>query len=105
VTAVDVDQHRRRHLRRLALHHEAVRVLERAPERMERVLEVLGRWDGLHGAADIERRDHWRELIRARNWGAFLEDTDAGDELRRGSPLTFVLDEAVRAEILRRFSA
>jgi hypothetical protein len=105
VTAVNVDQHRRRHLRRLALHHEAVRVLQRAPERMERVLEVLGRWDGLLGAADSDRRDHWRERIRTRNLDAFLEDTEAGDELRRGSPLTFALDRAVRSEILRRFGA
>lgn len=80
-------------------------MLERAPERMERVLEVLGRWDGLRGAADSGRRGHWRELIRTRNLSAFLEDTEAGDELRRGSPLTFAIDEEVRLEILRQFGA
>lgn len=99
-----LDLHRRQDLRSLALHEEAVRVLRRHPERAERALQVLSLWESTADYHSQPFRDEWRRIIQSRLWHLAVEDSERGQQLRQASPLGFVLDDAARAEIIRRYS-
>jgi transcriptional regulator with XRE-family HTH domain len=99
-----LDLHQRQDLRSLALHEEAVRVLRRHPERAERALQVLARWEATADPHSKPLRDEWRRIIKGRRWNLAVEDSDHGQQLRQASPLGFVLDDSVRNEIIRRYS-
>jgi hypothetical protein len=95
--------HRLHDLRSLALHEAAVRVLEANPERAERALEVLARWELTTPAHTLPLLREWRHIIENRLWHIAVEDNDKGQQLRQASPLPFVLDEDERDDIRRRF--
>lgn len=99
-----LDGHQRQDLRSLALHQEAVRVLRQHPERAERALQVLSRWDSTADPHSKSLRDEWRRIIKGRLWHFAVEDSERGKQLRQASPLGFVLDDSVRSEILLRYS-
>jgi hypothetical protein len=99
-----MELHRRQDLRSLALHEEAVRVLQAHPERGERALQVLAHWDSVADPHSQTLRAEWRRIIENKLWSLALEDSDRGQQLRQASPLGFVLENSVRSAILRRFS-
>jgi hypothetical protein len=98
-----MDLHRRQDLRSLALHEEAVCVLQAHPESAERALQVLDHWDTVADPASKPLRDEWRRIIENKLWVLAVEDSDRGQQLRQASPLGFVLDEAARSAILERY--
>jgi hypothetical protein len=98
-----MDLHRRQDLRSLALHEDAVRVLQAHPERAERALQVLEQWETAADPASKPLRDEWRRIIENRLWSLAVEDSARGQQLRQASPLGFVLDEATRRAILERY--
>jgi hypothetical protein len=98
-----MDLHRRQDLRSLALHEEAVGVLQSHPESAERALQVLDQWETAADPASKPLRDEWRRIIENKLWPLALEDSDRGQQLRQASPLGFVLDEATRSVILERY--
>lgn len=100
----DGDLHRRQDLRSLAIHEEAVRVLRRDPAKAQRALDVLDRWEGTSDPHSKPLRDQWRQIINKKQWTLAVENSERGRQLRQASPLGFVLDGTVRAEILRRYS-
>lgn len=95
--------HERHDLRSLAMHQEAVRVLKERPEQAARALEVLTRWQAQGDLHSMPLGDEWRRIIEGRLWGVALEESDRGQQLRQASPLSFVLTEEQRSDILRRF--
>jgi len=98
-----MDLHRRQDLRSLALHEEAIRVLEAHPERAERALQVLNHWETAANPASKPLRDEWRRIIENKLWALAVEDSDRGQQLRQASPLGFVLDDATRSAIFKRY--
>jgi transcriptional regulator with XRE-family HTH domain len=99
-----LDRHRRQDLRSLELHKEAVHVLREQPDRAQRALQVLDRWEGSPDSHSQQLLDEWRCIIENSEWDRAVEDTERGRQLRQASPLGFVLDESTRNEIMRRFS-
>jgi hypothetical protein len=95
--------HRLHDLRSLAVHREAVRVLEEHPERADRPLAVLSRWERTTAAHSLSLLHEWRAIIEGRLWHLAVADNDHGQQLRQASPLSFVLDEAVRNDIRKRY--
>lgn len=93
----------RRQERRLALHKAAVGVLSEHPERALRALEVLDRWEATRPQAP-ELVARWRRIIETRQWTDLLEDSEHGDNLRKGSPFLFILDAEERLSIMCRYS-
>ena len=85
------------------MHQAAVRVLRAYPERASQVLEVLDRWTVMPSQSPtvLER---WRRILDDRNWAALLDDSEQGDDLRRGSPFVFVLGAEERLSIMRHYS-
>lgn len=98
-----MNRHQRHDLRSLALHEAAVATLLAHPERAERALATLARWEASGGMHTKPLWDEWRRIIQRREWHLAVEDSDRGQQLRQASPLTFVLDAEAREEILRRF--
>jgi hypothetical protein len=102
-TMMPLDLHRRQDLRSLDLHRAAVRVLTEHPERVQRVLEVLAKWEKTADPHSQALRAEWRHIVDKRAWHLALEETDKGQQLRQASPLAFVLDNAQRRAILERW--
>lgn len=96
-------RHQLHDLRSLALHEAAVAVLRAHPERAERALATLARWEASGDRRTKSLWDEWRRIIEQREWNLAVEDSDRGQQLRQASPLSFVLTVEARAEILRKF--
>lgn len=95
----------RRRERRLAMHLAAVQVLREKPKRAEKVRDALDRWEADTLAEDPGLVAQWRQILKCQEWGSLLEESEAGERLRKGSPFGFVIDEAERFGILRKFSS
>ena len=98
-----VSSHQRHDRRSLALHLEAVRVLQAQPELAQRVLEVLNHWEAVADPHSKPLRDEWRRIVVGRLWALAIEPSERGNQLRQASPLGFVLDASVRDGISRGF--
>jgi hypothetical protein len=98
-----LDRHRQHDLRSLALHEVAVQILQAHPERAQRALDVLARWQAKGDVHTKPLWDEWRRIIEHRDWPLAVEQSDRGQQLRQAGPLSFVLDEEARYEILRRY--
>lgn len=85
------------------MHQAAVRLLKEQPERLTRVLDALVCWSEAEHI-DSSRLQEWRSIVTNRQWEAMLEDSAAGDDLRKGSPLPFALDADQRAAILAQYA-
>jgi hypothetical protein len=95
--------HLRHDLRSLALHQEAVRLLRDQPEKANRVLDVLSRWELTGDPHTKPLWEEWRRIIEGQLWDLAVEDSDRGQQLRQASPLGFVLDRDQRTAIFERF--
>lgn len=93
----------RREARRFALHQAAVRVLREHPERAGRALQILERWV-TKGFPDAALAQEWRDIIDRRDWNVLLEDSARGKRLRKGSPMSCVVDQEERLAIFQRFA-
>ena len=98
-----VSSHSRHDRRSLALHVEAVRVLQAKPELAQRVLEVLNHWEAVADPHSKTLRDEWRHIVEGKLWALAIEPSERGNQLRQASPLGFVLDPCVRERISRGF--
>ncbi len=85
------------------MHQAAVRLLREQPERLTRVLDALARWSEAEHI-DPSTLQEWRRIVANRQWEAMLEDSETGDDLRRGSPLPFALNTDERAAILAQYA-
>lgn len=95
---------RERQGRRLALHEAAVRLLRDQPSLSENVQGVLDRWRS-RGVQDSSVLVEWQRILDSEDWDALLEAGEHGDEVRKGSPFTFVVGEDERLTIFRQFAA
>ena len=98
-----VSSHERHDRRSLALHVEAVRVLQAKPELAQRVLEVLNHWEAVADPHSKTLRDEWRHIVEGKLWALAIEPSERGNQLRQASPLGFVLDPSKREGISRGF--
>ena len=98
-----VSSHERHDRRSLALHVEAVRVLQEQPELAQRALDVLDRWEAVADPHSKPLRDEWRRIVVGKLWALAIEPSERGNQLRQASPLGFVLDPSKREGISRGF--
>lgn len=71
------------------------------PSLEARALEILERWDTVAPISSKPLRDEWKRVIAERDWGLALEESDRGQQLRRVSPMTILLPEQVRLDIIQ----
>jgi transcriptional regulator with XRE-family HTH domain len=99
VTA-DSSHHDVQDLQSLALHEEAVRLLEQQPQLLDRAQATLARW--LEGGPSHASAlwQEWQGILQRRSWRKVLGRTRRAQELRQASPLLDVLPAAVRERVL-----
>ena len=87
--------------RSLLLHQEAVKMVQAEPELANRALATLERWASQNSWYSKPLRDRLVEIIEARDWGALLDESERGQELRKASPMACLLPNEVRLRIIR----
>lgn len=100
VVTVGRSRHEAQDLLSLALHQEAVQLLKKQPELIERALQTLDRWRSTGGSPSQVLWDEWSVILHRRAWRRALAHTRRSQELRQASPLPTVLPEATRQRVL-----
>lgn len=100
MVSTDESKHRVQDLQSLALHEEAVRLVKSKPELLGLAQSTLERWISTGNSRSISLWMEWKDILRNGKWRKVLGRTRRAQELRQASPLTPILPEATRQEIL-----
>jgi len=98
--SADESRHQLQDLQSLALHEEAVRLVRADPALLRQAQETLDRWLGAGSSRTSNLWSEWQEILREGRWRRILGKTRRAQELRQASPLTAVLPEPVRQNVL-----
>ncbi len=100
MVSTDESKHRVQDLQSLALHEEAVRLVQSTPELLGLAQSTLERWISTGNSRSMSLWMEWQDILRNGKWRKVLGRTRRAQELRQASPLTPILPEATRQEIL-----
>lgn len=89
----------------LLMHRVAVRLLQGNPALIQRVIDTLDRWMATSDSNSRPLLEEWRDLIARGKWARALERNEHARELRQASPLTTVVPDDVRLDIIRKVKA
>jgi len=101
----DLSRHQAQDLQSLALHKEAIRLIENDPALLVRAQEVLTRWRAKGDSRSDSLWSEWESILAKRSWRKALGRTRRAQELRQASPLPTVLPDAVRDDVLAQVRA
>lgn len=87
-------------LQSLALHEEAVRPVRADPKLQQQAQDTLGRWLRSGPSRSSSLWKEWQTILAQGKWRKALGRTRRAQQLRQASPLTTVLPQAVRQNIL-----
>lgn len=99
VHAADV-RHQVQDLQSLALHKEAIRLVDANPALLAQAGATLERWLTDEGSRSAGLWREWVAILRERSWRKVLGRTRRAQELRQASPLVTVLPETIRRAVL-----
>lgn len=100
IVSADESRHQIQDLQSLALHEEAVRLVRSNPALLQQVQATLDRWLQSGPSRSSSLWKEWQDILAHGKWRKALGRTRRAQELRQASPLTTVLPEAVRKNIL-----
>lgn len=86
----------------MLMHREAVRMVEADPSLVDRLLEILARWDTVASGRSGPLRQRWEQIVRERDWKLAVEESERGNQLRQASPMSVLLPSSTRVEIIRK---
>lgn len=98
--SADESRHAVQDLQSLALHEEAVRLVRSDPALLQQAQQTLDRWLLSGNSRSANLWLEWKEILRDGKWRKVLSRTRRAQELRQASPLTAVLPEEVRRNVL-----
>ncbi len=98
-------RHQVQDLQSLALHEEAIRLVQSDPALLQRAEETLARWLQAGRSRSDSLWREWQGILERRAWRKVLGQTRRAKELRQASPLVTVLPEPVRQRILGEVNA
>lgn len=96
----DPSRHEAQDLQSLALHKEAIRMIQDDPALLERAHEVLKRWRLQGDSRSDSLWSEWEAILAKQSWRKVLGRTRRAQELRQASPLPTILPEALRQDVL-----
>jgi len=96
----DSSRHDAQDLQSLALHEEAVRLVQQQPALLDKAQATLSRWLGGGPSNASALWQEWQGILERRSWRKVLGRTRRAQELRQASPLITVLPAAVRERVL-----
>jgi len=85
----------------LALHTEAVGMMRADPALIDRAIAILIRWDKTCDHHSKPLRDEWMRILTDRLWDIALDPGERGNQLRQASPVSCILPNARRLEIIK----
>ena len=94
-------RHQEQDARSLALHTVAVELMRADETLIERALDILARWDSHVSVRSKPWRDEWVRILQERDWELALSVSERGNQLRQASPVSCVLPNERRWEIIR----
>lgn len=103
--SADASLHRAQDLQSLALHEAAVHLVRADPELLEKAQATLERWLDGGSSSSSSLWTEWQGILREGKWRKVLGRTRRAQELRQASPLTPLLPEQLRQQVLSQVSA
>lgn len=103
--STDSGRHEAQDLQSLALHKEAIRLIQHDPTLLVRAQEVLQRWRAQGDSRSDSLWSEWESILAKQSWRKALGRTRRAQELRQASPLPTVLPDAVRHDVLAQIQA
>lgn len=98
--SADYSRHRIQDLQSLVLHEEAVRLVQKDATLLLKAQNSLERWFRLGGSRSDPLWLEWRAILKDGTWGKVLSKTQRAQQLRQASPLTTILPEETRQQVL-----
>lgn len=93
--------HQEQDTRSLALHTAAVELMRSDETLIQQALDRLARWDTHVSTCSKPLRDEWVRILQERDWALALSVSERGNQLRQASPVSCVLPNERRLEIIR----
>lgn len=93
--------HQEQDARSLALHTAAIELMRADETLIQRALGILARWDSHVSVRSKPLRDEWARILHERDWALALSVSERGNQLRQASPVSCVLPNERRWEIIR----
>lgn len=100
LVSADDSRHQIQDLQSLALHEEAVRLVRADPKLLQQAQATLDRWLQSGPSRSSSLWKEWQAILAQGKWRKALGRTCRAQELRQASPLTTVLPEAFRQNML-----
>ena len=88
----------------LLMHQAAVKLISADPRLVGRAQATLARWMTKGDQRTAPLWQQWAQILANRDWARALEDSEAGRQLRQASPLSTLLPQEQRLEIIREVS-
>jgi transcriptional regulator with XRE-family HTH domain len=104
LVSADGSRHQIEDLQSLALHEEAVRRVQADPALKKEAQDNLDRWIHSGHSRSSSLWQEWRGILKHGAWRKVLGRSRRAQELRQASPLTTILPEDVRQNILSQVS-
>lgn len=96
----DDARHQVQDLQSLALHEEAIRLVRSDPDLLLQAQNTLNRWLAAGNSRSASLWLEWQEILKGKKWRAVLGRSQRAQELRQASPLTAVLPQRIRQEVV-----
>jgi hypothetical protein len=96
-----VAHHHKQDFQSLMLHTAAVKLMQDDPRLVERAIGILNRWcmdTEIHSRPLLEE---WKRILNEHDWEMALSTSERGNQLRQASPVSCVLPNQKRLEIIR----
>jgi putative toxin-antitoxin system antitoxin component (TIGR02293 family) len=100
LVSADDSRHRIQDLQSLVLHEEAVRLVQKDSTLLLKAQNTLERWLRPGGSRSDPLWLEWRAILKDAAWRKVLGNTQRAQQLRQASPLTTVLPEETRLQVL-----
>lgn len=84
----------------LLMHQAAVSLIIDNPALVRKAQATLARWMSRGDPRTMPLWEQWRHILDHCNWARALEDSAAGSQLRQASPLSTLLSQQTRLEII-----
>ena len=106
IVSTDDSRHQSQDLQSLALHDAAVKLVQNDSALLQQAQDTLQRWlDAGKSPQSAELWREWQQILSERKWRAVLGRTRRAQELRQASPLTPLLPQDQRLQIIAQINA
>ncbi|HET9112243.1 MAG TPA: hypothetical protein VFN66_00075 [Burkholderiales bacterium] len=93
--------HREQDYQSLMLHTAAVDLMRQDAQLIERAQAILDRWLQAAVVHSAPLLKEWQRILLERDWALALSNSERGNQLRQASPVSCILPNKLRLEIIQ----